>query len=205
MHCKSKYHKVGANNNFRCLHFIYGNYTCIYIYIYKHVVLGSSVFCAVSEYSVQCTVHMQEGKAITDNAFFLNTGATLNVTRTCNHQVCRPYMYMHSAYVHYTSQEVYSTDLCVHDYPGAKVRVITREVRYYSRVRIILRHYFASSRCVRGYMRMRNFARSRVKIISARQFKGAHERCVKATPPFTRVRACSRAISCVSMVNTFEV
>ena len=93
-------------------------------------------------------------------------------------------------------------------YLGEKVRVITREARYYaknSRVRVILRHYFASSRGAHGYVRRRNFARSRVKIISARQFKGAHERCVKAAPPFTRVRACSRAISRVSMVNTFEV
>ena len=59
------------------------------------------------------------------------------------------------------------------------------------------------TRRARGYVRRRNFARSRVKIISARQFKGMHERRVKAAPPFTSVRACSRAISRVSMVNTF--
>ena len=88
-------------------------------------------------------------------------------------------------------------------HPGAKVRVITREARYtHSRHSM---PYFASSRSARGYVRRRNFAQSRVKIISARQFKGAHERCVKAACPFTRVRACSRAISRVSMVNTFVV
>ena len=100
---------------------------------------------------------------------------------------------------------------CTCTCPGEKVRVITREARYYAKTRAFAsfyahaRHYFASSRGARGYVRRRNFARSRVKIISARQFKGAHERCVKAAPPFTRVRACSRAISRVSMVNTFEV
>ena len=65
-------------------------------------------------------------------------------------------------------------------HPGAKVRVITREARYYAKTRalarVILRHYFASSRGARGYVRRRYFARSRVKIISARQFKGARER-----------------------------
>ena len=52
--------------------------------------------------------------------------------------------------------------------------------------------------------RLRDFARSRVKLISARQFKGAHERCVKAAPPFTRVRACSRAISRVSTLSAYK-
>ena len=36
-------------------------------------------------------------------------------------------------------------------------------------------------------------------------FHYVNERCAKAARPFTRVRACSRAISRVSMVNTFEV
>ena len=67
--------------------------------------------------------------------------------------------------------------------PGAKVRGL--RVR-----RGILRHYFASSRGARGYVRRRNFARSRVKIISARQFKVAHERCVKAARPFMRDFTC---------------
>ena len=87
-------------------------------------------------------------------------------------------------------------------YPGAKVRVITREVRYYAKTR---RHSTPLFRELTRRARLRDFARSRVKIISARQFKGAHERHVKAAPPFTCVRACSRAISRVSMVNTFEV
>ena len=71
---------------------------------------------------------------------------------------------------------VQCTNNLVYMYPGEKVRVITREARYYTRKLVILRHYFASSRGARGYVRRRNFARSRVKIISARQFKGAHQR-----------------------------
>ena len=79
-------------------------------------------------------------------------------------------------------------------YPGAKVRVNTREAWYYAKTRAFASLYAiisrASSRSARCYVRRRNFARSRVKIISARQFKGVHERCVKAAPPFTRDLAC---------------
>ena len=86
--------------------------------------------------------------------------------------------------------------------PGCKG---SREARYYAKTRAFASFYAIISRGARGYVRRRNFARSRVKIISTRQFKGAHERCVKAARPFTRIHACSRAISRVSMVNTFEV
>ena len=92
-------------------------------------------------------------------------------------------------------------------YPGAKVRVITREARYYAKTRAFA-SFYAIFRELTRRARLRDFARSRVKIISARQFKGAHERCVKAAPlsrAFVRVHARSRAISRVSMVNTFEV
>ena len=44
--------------------------------------------------------------------------------------------------------------------------------------------------------------RSRVKVIIARQFKGTHERCVKAA---LEDPAHLREFSRVSMVNTFEV
>ena len=88
-------------------------------------------------------------------------------------------------------------------YPGAKVHVITREARYYAKTRAFTScHYFASPRGARDCVTGRDFARSRMKIISARQFKGAHERCVKATlEDPTHLREFVR----VSMVNAFEV
>ena len=62
--------------------------------------------------------------------------------------------------------------------------------------------YFASSRGGCDCVTRRDFAQSHVKIINARQFKGAYERCVKAA---LEDPAHSRAISRLSMVNTFEV
>ena len=88
--------------------------------------------------------------------------------------------------------------------PGAKVRVITREARYYMKTCAFVSCYAIITRAhaARGCVTRHNFARSRVKVISARQFKGVHERCVKAA---LEDPAQSREFSHVSMVNAFEV
>ena len=86
-------------------------------------------------------------------------------------------------------------------YPGCKCsRDYAREARYYAKTRAFASYYATSSRGARGYVRdrsivrRRNFARSHVKIISARsvqrRYIGAHGRCVEAA----RVRACSRLV-----------
>ena len=60
-------------------------------------------------------------------------------------------------------------------YPGAKDRVITREARYNTITRAFASFYAIISRAHVA----RAVTRQCVKIISARQFKGAHKRCVK--------------------------